>query len=558
VAINPLFAKIKLLKISPDYRRHVTSIRYCVNSLHLDHNSVKMIKRCLPFALLYALLLGAEVNAQNITPLPRSLPETEGVSSAGISRFLEAAAKSKVEFHSFMFLRHGKVIAEGWWDPYKPDLKHAIYSVSKSFTSTAVGFAVSEGRLSVNDKVVSFFPGELPKNVSPHLAAMTVRDLLNMVEGQEPDPTGAVTGTNGDWVRGFFALPVVHEPGTRFLYNTLGVYVLSAIVQKVTGQKVIDYLTPRLFQPLGIRGTDWEVSPQGINTGGWGIRLKTEDMAKFGQLYLQKGNWNGRQLLPKQWIKDAVTSRSDEGPAWAQHTPKDSSDWRQGYGYLIWRCRHNAFRADGADGQFIIVMPDQDAVIAVTCETHDMQVELNLLWDYLLTAIHNGGPLPADKSAEAVLKRQLAALALPLPPKVADAALAATISGKTFHLTSNATHLTALSFAFTGDKCAVSFNTDTAAYKIVFGRGKWTIGETGRRGPAISSVTAGIPGRPLSRVAGSYSWTDGNTLELVLRYIESPHTQTILCHFAGNGLSAEIGNSFDWEGKKMVVTGQLR
>jgi len=513
-------------------------------------------RRLLLILSLTAMVLGGKINAQNTGTLSRSLPETEGVSSSGISNFLQAAAESKIEFHSFMFLRHGKVIAEGWWNPYKPDLKHAIYSVSKSFTSTAVGFAVSEGRLKVSDKVVSFFPNKLPANVSPFLAEMTVRDLLNMVEGQEPDPTGVVTGTYEDWVKGFFALPVIHEPGTRFLYNTLGVYVLSAIVQKVTGEKIIDYLTPRLFKPLGIRGTDWEVSPQGINVGGWGIRLKTEDMAKFGQLYLQKGKWNGRQILPESWIADAVTSRSDEGPAWAQQTPKDSSDWKQGYGYLIWRCRHDAFRADGADGQFIIVMPDQDAVVAITCETHDMQVELNLIWNYLLPAIHHD-ILPADKNAATALKQQLASLALPVPPQAADAPLAATISGKTFQLTSNPAHLNGLSFTFTGEKCSVSFNTDTAAYKIAFGRGKWSIEETDRRGPAISSLAAIIPGRPLSRVAGSYSWIDGNTLQLVLRYIESPHTQTILCHFDGNGLSAEISNSFDWDGsKKLVVKGQ--
>src|ERR1700732_5228894 len=161
-----------------------------------------MTHKSLPFVLsLAALFLGAEVSAQNTSALPRSLPETEGVSSAGISRFLEAAAESKIEFHSFILLRHGKVIAESWWDPYKPDLKHSIYSVSKSFTSTAVGFAVSEGRLRINDKVISFFPDKLPANVSPYLAAMTVRDLLNMVEGQEPDPTGFVTVTRGDWVK---------------------------------------------------------------------------------------------------------------------------------------------------------------------------------------------------------------------------------------------------------------------------------------------------------------------------------------------------------------------
>ncbi|MGE5498838.1 MAG: serine hydrolase domain-containing protein, partial [Syntrophothermus sp.] len=339
-----------------------------------------------PF-LIIVLLLSTSLSAQERYQLPRSTPEKEGVSSKGILNFLDAAGKSKHEFHSFMFLRHGSVIAEGWWKPYAPDLKHTMYSVSKSFTSTAVGFAVTENKLSLNDRVVSFFPDKLPDTVSTNLAEMRVADLLTMTAGQDPDPT-FLRAQEYDWVKAFLSVPVINKPGSKFLYNSLATFMLSAIVQKVTGEKVIDYLTPRLFTPLGITGIDWEESPMGINSGGWGLRLKTEDMARFGQLYLQKGRWNGRQIIPENWIEEATSKKIDQNPM-ARPGEKDSSDWLQGYCYKFWRCRHNAFRADGAYGQFIVVMPEQDAVIAFTSESSNLQGELNLVWDYLLPAIHN-------------------------------------------------------------------------------------------------------------------------------------------------------------------------
>ncbi|TDW95935.1 serine hydrolase domain-containing protein [Dinghuibacter silviterrae] len=356
-------------------------------------------------AVVVCVLLSVSAFAQ----LPRSTPESQGVSSKAILDFLQAAGRSANEFHSFMLLRHGHVVAEGWWKPYADSLLHPLYSVSKSFTSTAIGLAVAEGRLHVTDKVVSFFPNDLPADVPEDLSALTVKDLLTMQVGQDPDPTGPVTSGDTNWVKAFFRLPLVNKPGTTFLYNSLGVYILSAIVQKVTGEKMIDYLRPRLFEPLGITGENWATSPQHINTGGWGLSLKTEDMARFGQLYLQGGQWNGRQIVPRAWVTEATTSYNDRGPSWSWPTPRDSSDWQQGYGYLFWRCRHGAFRADGAMGQYIIVMPAQDAVVAITCQTKDMQDEINLVWRYLLPAFHDG-PLPADDAAVKALHQVEASL----------------------------------------------------------------------------------------------------------------------------------------------------
>lgn len=320
--------------------------------------------------------------------LPYSLPEKEGVSSEGISNYLNAFKESKQDIHSLMILRHGKIVAQSWFGDNAPNKNHIMNSVSKTFTATAIGFAIAEKRLKVTDKVISFFPNDLPDTISPYLAELRVRDLLTMSVGHNTDPTERIRNQNGSWERLFLATPIENKPGTKFVYNSMASYMLSAIVTKVTGEKVIDYLYPRLFRPLGIIGATWETSPTGVNKGGWGLYIKTEDMAKMGQFLLQKGNWNGKQLLSKAWFDEATSSKIMQSPVWtAQSTKPEDSDWLQGYCYQLWRCRHNAFRADGANGQFIIVLPEKDAVIVTTANVNDMQSEINLIWKYLLPAL---------------------------------------------------------------------------------------------------------------------------------------------------------------------------
>ncbi|MEW6306855.1 MAG: serine hydrolase [Verrucomicrobiota bacterium] len=241
-------------------------------------------------------------------PLPRSTPEAEGVSSAGILAFLDAIARSKHELHSFMLVRHGRVVAEGWWFPYTRFDVHTMYSMSKSFTSTAVGFAVAEGRLTVEDRVLSFFPEERPAQVSENLALLRVKDLLTMSVGNEKEPTQTVVKEE-NWVKTFLAQSITHRPGSTFMYNSAATYMCSAIVQKLTGQKILDYLEPRLFEPLGITGATWETCPRGINTGGWGLSIPTEAMAKFGQLYLQKAHGMAARFCPRAGSKRQRRSR---------------------------------------------------------------------------------------------------------------------------------------------------------------------------------------------------------------------------------------------------------
>ena len=494
--------------------------------------------------LAFLFLFVWTLNIAQSKSLPRSNPEAEGVSSQSILDFIDAVANSKHEFHSIMVLRHGKVIAEAWWAPYRPDLKHTMYSVSKSFTSTAIGFAVSEKRLTVEDKVLSFFPEYSPDSVSPNLAELRVKDLLSMSVGQSTDPTGMVVSRDSNWVKGFLALPIQYKPGSRFLYNSLATYMLSAIVQKLTGQKTIDYLKPRLFDPLGITGMDWEIDPMGRNVGGWGLRVKTEDMAKFGLLYLQKGKWNGEQILPEAWIEEATTKKIDQAPT-ATDSVRRVNDWVQGYCYQFWRSRYNSYRGDGAFGQYILVWPEQDAVVIITSETSSMQGELDLVFKHLLPGFKTG-TLPADKKTLSALKQRLASLSLPKPAAGINSSTAQKISGKTFDLASNQTNYNEISFKNAGKDLQVDLKSDKARYKISFASGAWKFGETQKLGPSlVARAKAHFKGLPPSKIAGSYRWKDENTLELTLRYIDSPHTETILCKFDQTDIAIDISNSFD-------------
>ena len=316
------------------------------------HPSARLFLACLLIPFCHGLWAGSSPSSG----LPRSAPEAQGVSSAGLLAFIEAVDRQIDGMHSIMVIRHGQVITEGWWTPYDARSTHELYSLSKSFTSTAVGMAIADGKLSVDDTVLGFFPDAAPAEPTANLKAMRVRDLLCMSTGHQDEPSSAAAVVSP---KSFLAQPVPHKPGTHFKYNTAATFMQSAIVQKVTGQTVFDYLQPRLFEPLGIIGATWATNFQGVSLGGYGLKVHTEDIAKFGQLYLQHGKWKGRQLIPANWVAQATSRQTSNGS-------NPNSDWDQGYGYQFWRCRNGAYRGDGAFGQYCIVMPEQDAVVAIT------------------------------------------------------------------------------------------------------------------------------------------------------------------------------------------------
>ena len=332
-----------------------------------------------------------------IIDLPRT--ETPASLQEAVNAMLaEDDSLENVKFESVMILKHGEVLLEQWMGEAAADKPHAMWSVSKSFCAAAVGMCVDDGLIKVTDKVIDYFPDQLPEEQSDNLKAMTIHDLLTMNCGHETEPpirvVAAEVDTTTNWVGKFLAHPVTKTPGTWYCYNSIGTFMLSAIVQKVTGQKVNDFLAERLWQPLHIDQPEWWENPDGINCGGWGLNLKTEDMAKFGQLFLQKGQWNGQQLISEAWVAEESKYQVPSVPAGtrpdeveAKGLTKENCSWLLGYGYQMWISPEDSYRADGAFGQYIYVWPSQDAVIAITASSQDLQGEQNLIYKYIYPAI---------------------------------------------------------------------------------------------------------------------------------------------------------------------------
>jgi CubicO group peptidase (beta-lactamase class C family) len=452
--------------------------------------------------------------------LPRSTPEAQGIPAAAVQAFLDAAERDVRYLHSLMLLRHGSVVAEGWWEPYAAPRRHLLFSLSKSFTATAVGLLAAEGKVTVDDPVLGFFPAEAPAAPGEHLRAMRVRDLLTMTTGHDKDATDAVFRQGGpDWVRTFLALPVEHPPGTHFAYNTAATYMLSAIVQRVGGERLLHFLRPRLFEPLGIAHPTWETSPQGIDVGGSGLSLTTADIARFGQLYLQKGVWQGMRLVPEAWIDAATSSQVPNGPS-------PNPDWEQGYGYQFWRCRHGAYRGDGAFGQLCVVLPAQATVLAITAGLSTMQRVLDLVWEHLLPAL-GPAPLADDPAAGEALGTRLAALRLPPPRGVADSPLAAGVSGTWFAVDQNADGIEALRFEFGPNGCRITLRNARGEQSVPCAYGAWAAGRA-----AIERA------EPWDLAAGG-AWADERTYVAQLWWNETPFGRTLTCRFDGDRVRVE-------------------
>lgn len=354
------------------------------------------------FTLLSAVALSLIIGCTRPeTVSDKSLPRgvtTDAMAEAMDSLWAKAEAEG-VLLQSVMVVSNDSVVYEHWANGAHPDSLHVLYSVSKTFTSLGIGLAIEEGLISLDDRIVDIFPDCLPDSVSDNLKKMTIESLLTMSCGhahEHWDEINRLANENPqlNWTRQFLSYPVDYEPGTVFCYNTLGTFILSSAIQRRSGEKLFDYLTPRLFEPLGIEGAVWEENPEGINLGGTGLHLKTEDLAKTGQMLLHRGVYDGRQIVPAAWI-DEMSRRHIQSVQGSPNsleavpTPEDLlvSDWVQGYGYQMWRCRHNAFRADGSLGQFIVVIPDRNVVVAMTANSHTYQQELNLVWDYILPAL---------------------------------------------------------------------------------------------------------------------------------------------------------------------------
>jgi CubicO group peptidase (beta-lactamase class C family) len=463
------------------------------------------------------------------TVLPRSTPGAQGVDSTGVQTFLDQMeAHPDVEMHSLMLLRNGHVVTEGWWSPYTPERVHLLYSLSKSFASTAAGLAAAEGLLDLDRTVLSYFP-ELDADVTDERSrSMLVRHVAAMASGHESETIEQVLASDpAEPVRGFLRLPPEHEPGSWFAYNQPCTYTLAAIVQRQSGQGLIDFLRPRLFEPLGIGRVGWQQHPPGRALGFTGLHATTDAIAKLGQLYLQRGWWGDRRLLPEEWV-DQATSLQVANPL------EENPDWRQGYGFQFWLARHG-YRGDGAYGQFCVVLPEQQTVVAITGASLDMQAVLDGLWSDLLPALGDDHRSSPDKTAADLrLARRMTSLALapatgePEPagdPAAADGVVLTPEGGR-------CTQQPSLT--------SVELHRKTEGWQITLGEGdrglSGTLGTPGWRvsdepGPDDS---AGVP------IALSGGW-EGDRLTVEALFLETPHRLTVSCDPAAGTFTATWG-----------------
>ena len=465
--------------------------------------------------------------------LPRSIPGKQGISSIVIQQFLDAVANSGQEFHSLMILRHGNVVAECYWAPYSAEHRQQLYSASKSFTSTAIGFAVSEGYLTVDDPVISFFPDMLPHNVSENLSNLRVKHLLTMSVGHAHDSIMALEASpeGVPWEKTFLSIPVEFEPGSRFLYNSGASFMLSAIVKRVTGYSAHEYLHPRLYAPLDIADATWTENFEGINMGASHLRMKTENLAKFGQLFLQRGMWNGTRVISEEWVSRASSKQIENG--------HNDSSWGFGYGYQFWMNPPGGFRADGAFGQFSMVFPEQDAVVAITSESIDTATTMQMVWDILVPGMNNES-LPKAEPALKQLQQQMGELKYIPPQMNTYSPIIEKISGKEFVLENNPYHAKSVSFAFDEDNTCLFTLKEEGKPDIDIKHGIHSWIREGNYKPRPHSLFSLRRIDFDSIVAASATWKDEKTLVLTWRFIETVHGDTLTCVFDNDSVTIDF------------------
>jgi CubicO group peptidase (beta-lactamase class C family) len=458
--------------------------------------------------------------------LPRSTPADQRVDPAAILGLLDALdSHPGIEMHSLMLVRHGQVVAEGWWAPYTAGRPQLLYSLSKSFTSTAAAFAQAEGLLDLDDTVISHFAEFDADITDPRSRAVKLRHVAAMASGHTQEMLAeAVARDRNEPVRGFLLSPPDREPGTVFAYSQPCTYALASVIQRNAGMTLTQYLRPRLFDPLGIGPVGWHTFPPGREQGFSGLHARTEDVAKLGLLYLQRGRWQGTQLIPEAWVAEATSQQ-------VANLDEANPDWAQGYGFQFWMSRHG-YRGDGAFGQFCVILPEHQTVVVTTAYTVNMQAILDAMWSHLLPGLGRAVPDADAAAAQDRLTGRLGQLALPPCPAEPAPADWAPWAGAPFAITDRGADgqvqpaLTAVGVAPGDAGWQLSLAEAGNALTVPVGAGAWTVSQpTDHRGDAIP-------------VAASGGWLDGGTLRAEIIFLETPHRMDITCALPGRTATA--------------------
>ncbi len=432
--------------------------------------------------------------------LPGSTPEEQGVPSAALLALVRRWEDRGLEPHGVTVLRHGKVLAQGSWAPYRPTGIQLVYSVSKTFTACAVGLAVDEGLLRLEDRVVDLFP-EAGASAGPRAAALTLHDLLAMRTGHRDDTLVWRASPPATFPATFLAREPEEEPGW-FVYHNGATLMAALAVQQRSGERLLDYLRPRLLDPLGVDDAAW-TSEGGLDLGYSGLHVSTGALARLGELVRCDGVWQGARVLPEGWVDRMTAVHTD-----TSHHP-ETADWQQGYGYQMWRCRHDAVRADGAYGQFAVVVPGAGLVVALTSCTERTQETLDAIWEELLPALAPS-PLPTDAPAHAALEEYLAGRAL---PTLASRAAPAGPGPWRFEHdpTEELPGLRGVEVRRAADGWAVALEDDRGRVEVPCTEGTWPVGT-----PASPWVATG-------------GWVAEGVWEARVVATETPHTLLLRC-----------------------------
>ena len=464
----------------------------------------------------------------------RVTPESVGIDSGDIEWLLDRLESGFTEPHGLMIMRHGKICAEGWWNPYAPGIRHGLQSHSKTYAATAIGIAYTEGIVKLDERIIDIFPEYAPEQPSENLKRLTVHDVLCMGCGMDEMPMATE-----HWIRDFLHTPVNHTPGTNYMYNSVGSSILSAIIVKKTGMSMHEYLKPRLYDKIGIFSDNhrWMKMPDGCEVGGGGLFATTEDNLRLMKLYADGGVWEGERILDDEYVKRATTLQNESATE-AKNNPLAKDNF-VGYGYQIWMCRPNGvYRADGAMGQFTIVVPDKDMIIAITenaSGAHWAQTTLDVMWEFL-ERIENHPAKEENTEKSECLKNSMGRLALPNPKCAPYSPIAANIEGRQWRVIDGdfymedvgvAQHMSGCElpqpidvfcFHFTSDEIVMDWENREEKERLV-------IATDGSRRHNT------LPGRLISQVLLSGAWISENKLEVKARYIETCKEETLLFTF---------------------------
>lgn len=464
----------------------------------------------------------------------RVTPESVGIDSGDIEWLLDQLESGFTEPHGLMIMRHGKICAEGWWNPYAPGIRHGLQSHSKTYAATAIGIAYTEGIVKLDERIIDIFPEYAPEQPSENLKRLTVHDVLCMGCGMDEMPMATE-----HWIRDFLHTPVNHTPGTTYMYNSVGSSILSAIIVKKTGMSMHEYLKPRLYDKIGIFSDNhrWMKMPDGCEVGGGGLFATTEDNLRLMKLYADGGVWEGERILDDEYVKRATTLQNESATE-AKNNPLAKDNF-VGYGYQIWMCRpKGVYRADGAMGQFTIVVPDKDMIIAITenaSGAHWAQTTLDVMWEFL-ERIENHPAKEENTEKSECLKNRMGRLALPNPKCAPYSPIAANIEGRQWRVIDGdfymedvgvAQHMSGCElpqpidvfcFHFTSDEIVMDWENREEKERLV-------IATDGSRRHNT------LPGRLISQVLLSGAWISENKLEVKARYIETCKEETLLFTF---------------------------